>query len=1130
MTKTVKTCHVKLNRSRAHPLRSVIWFVAFTVATSTPPSFAQTPHAPALPRLAASSSEGSSAERIALLQQARELDSDSEPEFIDALEEFLAQGQIAAAKEYFHEYSQQPRARRNAFWMLAKLACAENDSAAARVHFAQALQADLLAPSITLLRDYFSFRRRQHGTLNVTHEVLELKLAPSQHRLARALLHFTNGDFARAQQEFARLVLPAEHEAMRFELWGESVLRNEFLSWARRHDWADSIWSVGLSLASTQADVIWQARFHLLLAHVAKKRWDIRKLAAHCDSAEARIKRSASHALRPSLLKERGDLAYLKHQYHNADSLYTAAVAVAQKLRSHSALAEIYLNRSYPRYVRSEFQTALSDLDSSENFARAQRDEATLALMRLQRARVYVALARNDEADALLQQVRDHALRRKSEDLLQRVKVVAADLQHARGRHAEARAGYELFLAYLKRLGNTFEAHNYMARIADTFKREDSLADARTWYLRALRSAEQAGASSFRFWNLIELTQLELTLGNFDSTLLFLNELYPQALKTEDQGLIQSLCRGYGIAYKGLRQYQHAAFWYRRAAAMIERERESLRAEGLRLGYFAERAEVYHELAECYFYLQQTGGPPGALDSVFHFMQMAQSRTLQEALSGRWRARALTADSSYHHYQRATQRLRLVQRRLRRNSQRDSVAAMLAEWHAAKQEVITQRLRISSYDFMASDTLTVTRHELGATLRSHDSAFLLYHIGLDTAFVLIATKEKLAAVPLPEKWAVLDSLVHALLQPLHEATRETIPQLRFQAALAYELYTILLAPVLETLHASQFAPRHFIIVPGTALSDLPFEMLLKHKPVRSSYLPSDEPDYARSFVVQAYDFSYSPSVALLRGNFSAHHAASGILVMANATAQAAAPVSVASARTGWNFSPLPHAELESEQLKERYAEIDTCHRDNATKAFLYQRASSQRILHFATHAFTDSVFDAFSGLVLALSEEATDDGLLLGYEIAEMNLASELVILSACETGAGEPVRGEGVLGLPRLFLRAGAKSVLMTHWQVDDRFAAALTPKFYEAYLRQARTQREALADAKRTAMTLKSPNANLHYAHPFYWAAFTLYGNGALKYHTQDFASEPLRLLALIAALLVSGYLFLRRLVRRF
>lgn len=1128
MTNTIKTCHVKLNRGRVLALRCAIWFVALTAAASTSRSFTQAPHTPALQRLAISNVF--TAERIALLQQVHELDSGSEPAFIRALENFLAQDQIAAAKEYFHQHTQQPRTRRNALWMLAKLALAENDSAAARAYFAQALQTSLLTPSIALLRDYFSLRRRQHGALNVTHELLLLKLAPSQHRLARALLHFTNRDFARAQQEFARLALPAEHEAARFELWGESVLRNEFLASARRLYGADSIWSAGLSLANKQADVVWQARFHLLLAHVAKKRWDIKSMIAHCGSAEARINRSALHALAPTLLKERGDLAYLKHQYLNADSLYTAAIAFAHKLRAHSALADFYLHRSYPRYVRSEFQAALSDLDSSETFARAQRDEETLALMRLQRARGYVALARNDEAEALLQQVRDYALRRKSEDLLQRVKVVAADLQHARGRHSEARAGYKAFLAYLKRLGNVFETHNYMARIADTFKREDSLAAARTWYKQALRSAEQVGASSFRFWNLIELTQLELTLGNFDSALLFLNELYPQALQTKDQGLIQSLQRGYGIAHKGLRQYKHAAFWYRRAAAMIERERESLRSEGLRLGYFAERAEVYHELAECYFYLHQAGAHPGALDSVFHFMQMAQSRTLQEALSGRLPAKALTRDSSYHDYQRATERLRMVQRRLRRNSQRDSVATLLAEWRAAKQEVIKQRLRVSSYDFAKSDTLTVTRQELGAALRSPDSAFLLYHIGLDTAFVLIAAKAELAAVPLPEKWAVLDSLVHALLQPLHEASRKTIPQLRFEAALAHDLYKILLAPVLDTLRARQLVLRHFIIIPGTTLSNLPFEMLLMHKPAQSSYLPSDEPDYASSFVMQAYDFSYSPSVALLRGNFTAEHDASGILIMANATAQADAPVSAASARTGWNFSPLPHAELESERLKQRYAEIDTCHRGNATKAFLRQHASAQRILHFATHAFTDSAFDAFSGLVLALSDEATDDGLLLGYEIAEMNLASELVVLSACETGAGEPLRGEGVLGLPRLFLRTGAKSVLMTHWQVDDRFAAELTPKFYEAYLRQALTQREALAEAKRAAMTLKSPNANRHYAHPFYWAAFTLYGNGATKHHAKAATSNRLPFLALLAALLGSGYLVLRRFARRF
>ena len=69
----------------------------------------------------------------------------------------------------------------------------------------------------------------------------------------------------------------------------------------------------------------------------------------------------------------------------------------------------------------------------------------------------------------------------------------------------------------------------------------------------------------------------------------------------------------------------------------------------------------------------------------------------------------------------------------------------------------------------------------------------------------------------------------------------------------------------------------------------------------------------------------------------------------------------------------------------------------------------------------------------------------MGYEIADLDINCDLVNLSGCETGRGKIVAGEGVLGLPRLFLGVGANSVLMTHWKVDDKFSSELMPSFYD-------------------------------------------------------------------------------------
>ncbi len=150
------------------------------------------------------------------------------------------------------------------------------------------------------------------------------------------------------------------------------------------------------------------------------------------------------------------------------------------------------------------------------------------------------------------------------------------------------------------------------------------------------------------------------------------------------------------------------------------------------------------------------------------------------------------------------------------------------------------------------------------------------------------------------------------------------------------------------------------------------------------------------------------------------------------------------------------------------------------------------MLHFATHAFTDPVFAAFSGLVLAVSDDSTDDGLLMSYELSDKNLNNlELVVLSGCETGRGQVVKGEGLLGLPRIFLSAGAKRVVMTLWKIDDLYSSKLMTKFYDNFLNEGFSKADALQEAKLSLMTEKNEKDNLYIQHPFFWAALSIYDN---------------------------------------
>lgn len=149
--------------------------------------------------------------------------------------------------------------------------------------------------------------------------------------------------------------------------------------------------------------------------------------------------------------------------------------------------------------------------------------------------------------------------------------------------------------------------------------------------------------------------------------------------------------------------------------------------------------------------------------------------------------------------------------------------------------------------------------------------------------------------------------------------------------------------------------------------------------------------------------------------------------------------------------------------------------------------SQYRILHFATHGFLNSLNPELSGLVLSMVNEQgkPQNGYLLAPEIYNMKLpATELVVLSACQTGLGKEIRGEGVVGLTRGFMYAGAPRVVVSLWSVNDRSTADLMKYFYEAMLAKGQRPSTALRSAQIRLMQSKQ------WQSPYYWAAFGLQG----------------------------------------
>jgi CHAT domain-containing protein len=151
-----------------------------------------------------------------------------------------------------------------------------------------------------------------------------------------------------------------------------------------------------------------------------------------------------------------------------------------------------------------------------------------------------------------------------------------------------------------------------------------------------------------------------------------------------------------------------------------------------------------------------------------------------------------------------------------------------------------------------------------------------------------------------------------------------------------------------------------------------------------------------------------------------------------------------------------------------------------------KQLSQYRFLHFATHGFADPNNPELSGIVLSLVDKTgkSIDGYLQLGDIFNLNFPSDLVVLSACETGLGKDVSGEGLVGLTRGLMYAGAERVAVSLWRVDDDATAKLMQEFYKQMLQKGKSPTAALREAQLGLW--KDPNLNK----PLYWAAFTLQG----------------------------------------
>jgi len=354
--------------------------------------------------------------------------------------------------------------------------------------------------------------------------------------------------------------------------------------------------------------------------------------------------------------------------------------------------------------------------------------------------------------------------------------------------------------------------------------------------------------------------------------------------------------------------------------------------------------------------------------------------------------------------------------------------------------------------------------------------------------MILVTKTGLNVHPLPPKDSIEKS-IKGYLKILSQS-----PSGKFKGILAAErIYRELLSFAERNIPDSV---EKLIVVPDGILYYLPFETLISFAQGRSG---------EKKYLIEEYNITYAPSSSSLMfilENKDRKKDSRGLLAFGNPSyiltsssnnkknKSYAQVLKELYTSQGFDFFPLPYSQEEIHNITQYFPK-------EKRNVYLKRKANEDiikklplkdyQVIHFACHGFLDKNYPFRSALVLALDENMDEDGLLQVREIYNLRIEADLVVLSACQTGIGKLEKGEGILGLPRIFFYSGAKSVVSPLWKVKDKATAIFMSYFYK-FLSQGKDKAQAMQLAK-----LKMIDSDC--SHPFYWGAFVLNGDYSSK-----------------------------------
>jgi CHAT domain-containing protein/Tfp pilus assembly protein PilF len=395
----------------------------------------------------------------------------------------------------------------------------------------------------------------------------------------------------------------------------------------------------------------------------------------------------------------------------------------------------------------------------------------------------------------------------------------------------------------------------------------------------------------------------------------------------------------------------------------------------------------------------------------------------------------------------------------------------------------------------------LTLPEIQKQILDENTILLQYSLGKNRSYLWVVTSTAIASYELP-KQADIETAARDFLDATTNPILRDFPKRVAEASSS--LSQLILQPV-----ADRLGQKRLLIVPDGILHYTPFGALT---------IPQTAGQNTNNFLIAQHEIITLPSAStlgILRQNYADRKPPNQTLaILADpvfspdddrlkgkltpetteklASNNLGLSRSVRTSALAWPPKRLPFTRQETQKILEtlnglpatsssKKLDFDAS-RTNATDGSLV----NYQIVHFATHGIANSQNPELSGILMSMVDNQGNlsNGFLRLNDIFNLKLAANLVVLSACQTGLGQNIQGEGMVGLTRGFMYAGAQRVAVSLWNVDDEGTSVLMQKFYQKMLQEKLAPAAALRAAQLEMMSQDK------WKSPYYWAAFTLQG----------------------------------------